>query len=215
MKKIFLFSIITAIFLGFSFDVDAQYRGKKKKKKKKDKTKSEYFDESGSITSKLWYGADVSINLRRSNIGGNYEGNIFVGGLSPMVGYKISDNFSVGPKVGILYQGGKFNDGSAAEDLRLSATDFSVGVFSRLKVFEYYFIHGEIENVWESFATGVIDSDNKLELEREPNAHYYLGAGYQSGGDISFSAYVLWDFSREFSSNSVPIVTRFGLTYRF
>jgi len=52
MKKILLFSLLTALFLGFSYDVDAQYRGKKKKKKKSS-PKSEYFEDGGNLASRL------------------------------------------------------------------------------------------------------------------------------------------------------------------
>lgn len=204
--------------MSFSFDADAQYRGKKKKKKKSSDKKSEYFDESGNFASRLWYGADVSFSFGSANLGGGVTGNSILFGLTPMVGYKITDNFSVGPKVGFLYQGGRFNDNSFGDDIRLNATDISVGVISRFKFLEYYFIHGEIENVWESFATGVVDSNNRLELEREATGHYYLGAGYGSGGGtLGFNLYALWDFSREFTSgsNGLPIVVRAGLTYRF
>ncbi len=202
--------------MSFSFDADAQYRGKKKKKKKSSDTKSEYFDESGDFKSKLWFGADVSLNFGQSSIGSGYVGNTIVFGLTPMVAYKFTDNFSAGPKIGFLYQGGRYNNSAFGDDLRLNATDFTVGIFSRYKILQYYFVQGEVENIWESFATGVIGADNRIELEREATLHYYLGAGYGSGsGALGFNAYALWDFSQKFTASNLPVVIRLGLTYKF
>ena len=228
MKKILFFTLLTTLFLSFSFEADAQYRGKKKKKKKKSSTKSEYFDDKGNIASRLWYGADVSVGFGSDGFNANvvdpatggiindrFSGNVLFLGISPMVGYKITDNFSVGPKLGISYQNRKYSGQFSTEEITLRATDYSVGVISRLKFLQTYFLHGEVENVWEERPTGVIDNDNKFETDRTGNLHYYLGAGYSSGGELGFNVYFLWDFSRQFSANDIPIVSRLGLTYRF
>ena len=212
MKKALIFSLLTALFLGFSFDVDAQYRGKKKKKKKSS-AKSEYFENSGDFFSRLWYGADVSLGFRGTNIG-----NFVVAGISPAVGYKITDNFSVGPKVGILYNGGRVSNGT--EEFRLNITDYSVGAFTRFKFFQNYFLHGEVENIWQSFIPAnpslwVTDSNGRIETTRDASFHYYLGAGYTTGGDLALNFYGLWDFSEEFNSVNLPIVIRTGISYRF
>jgi len=61
MKKYLIFSFLVLFFMSaFSVDMSAQRRSKKKKKKTTTNRKSDYFDErGGSITDRLWYGADV------------------------------------------------------------------------------------------------------------------------------------------------------------
>ncbi len=200
------------IMTAFTVDVSAQYRGKKKKKKKTTSDrKSDYFDESGGdIKNKLWYGADVNLNF------GAFNGqSSFTIGLSPMVGYKITDNFSLGPRLSVLNTNFKINQGPGVEDISLNSLDIGGGIFARHKILQNYFIHTEYEIVSEEFPTGVI-MNNRAETERFANSHYYLGAGYGgSSGGIGFTTYALWDFSQEFTSQNIPIIVRFGITYNF
>lgn len=222
MKKLLIFGfLLTFLMTAFTVDVDAQYRRKKKKKKKKKPTterNSEYFDESGGdITDRLWYGADVTLNF------GSFNGTSgFVWGLSPMVGYKITDDFSAGPKISFLNNIQKSNNGGG-QDLTLNTINYGGGIWTRHKIFQNYFVHGEFEFINEEFGLvsgGRFLTDpqtNKVQTIRETNAHYYLGGGYGgSGGQgFGFTATILWDFSQEFTSQSIPIVYRLGITYNF
>ncbi len=227
MKKILFLFLTTAILLSFSFDANAQYRGKKKKKKKSSDKKSEYLEEGENTYHKLWYGIDVNWGFSPQNIGAGYSGNTIVIGLSPMLGFKLNKNFSVGPRFGVNYQGGRYNDGNFGEDIRLDAFDFSVGIFSRFKFLKIAFAHAEIENFWESFATGILDDNNRLELERDASLHYYLGAGIGTPGQkLSFNGYFLYDISKHagftsdlrnnnITTENFPLVVRLGFRYRF
>lgn len=210
----FLFAFLMT---AFSVDVDAQYRRKKKKKKKKPTTErnSEYFDESGGdIKDKLWYGADVTIEF-----GSAIGVSEFTYGLSPMVGYKFTEDFSAGPRISFANSIQKFGQQNGA-DVTLNAIDLGGGVWSRHKVFANYFVHGEIEFISEEIPDGsgiTIDDNNRVITTRQANTRYYLGAGYGggAGGGFDFTGYLLWDFSQEFSSSNIPLVYRIGVTYNF
>jgi len=205
----------------FTVDLDAQYSRKRKKKKKKTTTEknSAYFDESGKkLIDRLWFGVDGII--RFASIQNQSE---LTWGLSPMVGYKFTDNFSAGPRISFQNGVAKFSDGFGG-DVSLNTVDYGAGIWTRHKILGQYFIHAEAEFLSEEFGVSsggflALDPDDSSRIltEREGNARYYLGAGYSSsfGSQLGFSAYALWDFSQEFTSNNIPIVTRFGLTYNF
>jgi len=205
---------------GISLDAQAQ----RKKKKKKDV--DEYFDDKGNFTQRLWFGADISVQLPRTGFSAQevgqlpdtYTGNLISIGISPMAGYKVTDYFSVGPRIEFNYESGRFDKipsaSSFPNEARSRSTNIGVGVFGRLKILQAYFIHLEYQKLGETQAIG-FDSNN-LVFERIWDDHYYGGAGYSSSfGAIGFQASLLWDFSQTFSANNVPIVYRAGLNYKF
>lgn len=218
MNKALQFLLIFSVIMcGISLDAQAQ----RKKKKKKDV--DEYFDDKGNFTQRLWYGADISIQFPRTGFSVNsdsYTGNLIFIGISPMAGFKVTDYFSVGPRIEFNYQTARFekfpSGSSLPNELKSKATNVGVGVFGRLKILQTYFIHLEYQRLGESIATGVDFDTNELINERVWDDHYYAGAGYSSSfGAIGFQASLLWDFSQEFSANNIPIVYRAGLNYKF
>jgi len=226
MKKIFLFSLLTVLIVTcFTFDADAQYRRKKKKKKKKPKTdqKSDYFDDSG-IIHRLWYGSGGNLQFA-----GIEDQRQFTIGLTPMVGYKITENFSAGPKIGFNYTSYRnFDTNGVANTVKL--TSFSGGAFARLKFLNMLFIHGELEaesreNAFLSGSFIALDDAGEPLTQREGRTNGYLGLGYNnSGGALGFDIYILYNFLEDEEINSInipfisitaPLVFRIGLTYKF
>lgn len=215
MKKILLFSLLTSILmLTFSLDVDAQSRKKKKKKKKKEQ--DEYFDESGGFVHRLWYGG--SFNLGFSGGNGN---NAFNLGISPMVGYKITDSFSAGPRIGVDYYliKGTDNQGNIRNANLLS---YSAGVFSRLKFLNMLFVHAEYEYQNREFlvttASGffLTEPNGDLSTERDGVTKLHGGLGYNANnGAFGFELYALWNFLEPEDSFNLPISIRAGFTYQF
>ena len=131
-----------------------------------------------------------------------------------MVGYKFTDNFSAGPRLSVLNTISRF--ASAGGDINATTWDLGGGLWTRHKILGTYFIHAEFEFLSEEFLANTVNANGEVETFRQANPHYYLGGGYgASNGALGFSAYVLWDFSEEFSSSNIPIVTRFGFTYNF
>ena len=94
-KALQLFLLVAVLMTAFTTSADAQY--KRKKKKKSSKT-DEYFDDQGSFTDRLWYGADVSLGFTGFN-----GQTSFRAGIAPMVGFKVTENLSVGPRAEVLY----------------------------------------------------------------------------------------------------------------
>ncbi|MFK7807910.1 MAG: hypothetical protein AB8F74_08950 [Saprospiraceae bacterium] len=187
-------------------DVDAQYGKKKKKKKKKPKTETtdDYFDESGGkFTDKLWYGGGFNFQVSSFNDGFN-QGTILLLGISPMVGYKINDIFSIGPRATanyyVFYQNGpnpKF-------------LEWGIGAFGRAKVYNSIFAHAEYSFEAITQVSGV---DQRLGDTR----NVYIGGGYNSSagmGGLGYEVLVLYNLTEE-NENIAPIEFRFGLTYNF
>jgi len=215
-KALQLFLLVAVLMTAFTFSADAQYKRKKKKKKKKKTSKTDdYFDDVGTFKDRLWYGADVSLGFSGLN-----GGNAFTAGIAPMVGYKITENFSAGPRLDLLYSSYRFASGGQGADFKLNTTNVGVGAFTRLKILQLYFLQFEyqwLNNEIPLVINNQVQIDgNKILSEREGESHYYIGGGYSSSmGLVGFQVTALWDLSQEFSSNNIPIVTRIGLNYKF
>ena len=127
MKRILQLSfMIVTLLLCFNVDSYAQYGyGKKKKKKKKVEKNDEYFDESGGLGHKLWYGGGFNLGFS-----GNSFQSLFQIGISPMVGYKITEEFSVGPRASVQYNYFRVNDGGQV--LRASPITWAAGAFHQI-----------------------------------------------------------------------------------
>lgn len=197
MKKFLLFSLLSIFFItAFSDDAYAQRRGKKKKKKTS-KT-DEYFDESG-FANKLWYGGMVNFSIG----GDGFGNNTLLFGLSPMVGYKINDFFSIGPRVTMNYYEAYLTGDN------LKVMELGVGVFGRAKFLASVFAHVEYEtlNLNELSDFGAVEGSDD---------NFYLGLGYNSsmGGEWGYEILGLYNFQEEDERN-VPIDFRVGITYKF
>lgn len=214
MKKILLFSLLTAVFLACSLDVDAQYRKKKKKKKKSDKTE-EYFEDGGNFASRLWYGGGVNLGFNGFN--GSSAFNL---GLSPMVGYKIIDPFSVGLRTEIDYFYQKIITGG--DNIKYESLSWGAGAFTRFKFWQLFF-HGEFmyENVarpYDEDGRGpFLDPDNlnRIQSFRFTDNKLNLGLGYNSGGLLAYEIYFLYDALSKLEDNTNPWDIRLGFTYQF
>ena len=222
MNKILKFSFLLVMFsLCFAIaDVDAQNYGKKKKKKKKKPAKTEktddYFDDSGNFASKLWYGGGFNLSFT-----GNNFYNSFNAGISPMVGYKIINGLSLGPVTGIQYN---YIKGTATDGLihKGNTVSWSVGAFARYKFLRTFFVHTEygITNNEYFLVSGpvlALDKDQNIATTREQQNNFYGGLGYNSGGDLlAFEIYILYNFIEpSVATIDLPIIFRFGITYKF
>ena len=204
MKKILQFSLLILIVL---ISVDADLYGQRSKKKKKKSETDEYFDESGGFAHRLWYGAGAIVGFSGSN-----GVNVFTIGVTPMVGYKIIEPFSIGPKASIQYSAIKVNNGGGSAS-SANPVSWSVGVFSRYKVFR--FIFAQVEYEFENDAEIFYDGRN-LGISRRENNNVYIGGGYNSGeGEVGFELVLLYNLNVPASSFDLPFEFRGGLTYKF
>ena len=156
----------------------------------------DYFDDRGGFKHRLWYGGGINLN---------FGGNVMLLGISPMVGYKITDRFSVGPRVALDYQEQFIQDFTNGRWL-----SWGVGVFGRAKITESLF--GHVEYMYEK-----IDGLNDIspDFATQEN-NLYLGGGYSSsgGGAFGYEFVVLFNTS-ERDTDRVPIDYRIGFTWNF
>jgi len=199
ITRIFTLLLLFTFIIGVS-TADAQRS--KKRKTKKDSTE-DYFDESGGFAHRLWYGGGFNVQF-----GGNQFSSEMVLGISPMVGYKINNILSVGPRVSIDYYE-IFIDGSNPRYLL-----WGVGPFARGKFSETIFaqVEYEIQGV-----SGLNDASGRPQSNAVQNReNFYLGAGYQSsgGGLLGYEIMALYNFLDN-NERSIPITFRFGLNWNF
>lgn len=195
-KKLVVPLLLLTVLLAFAETANAQYRRVREREEEKDKPKT--------ADSRLWYGGGVNIGF--GGFGGFSSFNF---GLSPMVGYKIVKNLSVGPRIAYDLTSLK-QRGSKSLNLH----SFDAGVFMRFRAFLGLFLQGEVSNQWYQdidYSTG-----NKINLNR---VNQRLGAGWNFGepGGAGSEISVLYNFkvANEIDTWQNPIEYRFGFTWKF
>lgn len=185
---------------------------------RRSKPVDEYFDESGGFKHRLWYGGGFNLGFS-----GNSIYSVFNIGISPMVGYKIIEPFSVGPRVGLNYSyiKGTATDGQVHA---VQPVTWAVGAFTRYKLFGAFFAHFEYE--YENQEIPLVDGqtgiylaydfdEDKVRTVRESKDNVYLGAGYSSGGIFAYEVMLLYNFLEPENSTRLPFDIRIGFTYKF
>lgn len=208
MKKNFWLSFVVLLLVSL-FVVDGFSQSRKKKRRQSET--DAYFDESGNISTRLWYGASGALNFQG-------VGNVsqFLIGVAPMVGYKAfqnNDNFSIGPRASLFYNYIRLQSGSQV--FVSQPLSYSVGVFTRYKVLPLIFVHAEYEFENQAFTTNNIGPNNTLLIERQSSTNLNVGLGYTSGGLIGYEIYVLYNALDPGATTSLPFDFRIGLTYKF
>lgn len=199
MKQIIRFFTLMLLFtfvLGIS-TADAQRRSS-------DSTE-EYFDESGGFKHKLWYGGGFNFNFSPIPTSlGNVNTMQF--GVSPMVGYKVTDFLSVGPRVSVDYLE-IFLEGTNPRYLL-----WSIGPFVRAKFSETIFAHVE----YELQGVSELNDASSIFLLNNNGENFYIGAGYQSsgGGLFGYEILALYNLLEDNEAN-LPITFRIGFNYNF
>ncbi|MEP7266926.1 MAG: hypothetical protein ABI844_04810 [Saprospiraceae bacterium] len=166
-----------------------------------------------TLADHLWYGGGFGLSFSSGYAG--LPGNTFTVGLSPMMGYKLNKIFSVGPRITVQYTNGRFNQGIGAPVAKFNGFDYGAGVFARAKIFPTIFAHTEIGYINYQYPTGYLTANNKLETARYGDNQFLAGLGYTSGGLFKTEIYLLYDFLSNNQSTQLPIVYRFGITYKF
>ena len=204
MKKVLQFSFLLALIFCVSTIDSYGQRGSKKK------DVDQYFDESGGFKHRLWYGGGFNLGFS-----GNGFRNQFNLGISPMVGYKIIENLSVGPRVSISY----FNirqDNGGGQIVKDNFVIYSFGAFTRYKVFNTFFAHVEYENMrYPDQAVWEYDSQCQRVGFLRSEDNFYAGLGYNSGGIFAYEFYALYNFNANDCTTDFPIEIRAGFTYKF
>lgn len=205
MKKLLQLTVcVVLLLISMPMDADAQYGGKKKKKKTKTEQTDDYFDEKGNIAARMWYGGSIR------NIG--LFNNVFTASISPMAGYKITDQFSAGiiTKLDYYYERIQFSS------LKIERLDYSVGAFTRYRIIPAIFAHLEYEQT--NFSTPYIASNgSEILYERDWEPYMYIGLGYQSGnGIVGYEVSVYYNPIHDGQkTREVPWDFRIGFNYNF
>ncbi len=191
-------TFLLVFLVGFSFNADAQ----RKKPRSNDKVE-DYFDEEGFGSHKLWYGGGIGLNF-----GGGTNSSQFNFSISPMFGYKITEEFSIGPRAELDYVHARFATGNNTSD-KYNIFNYAIGGFARYKVFNPFFAH--VEYQLESRA----DPIGNGETRRGSRDNFFVGGGYgSSGGLIGYEISILWNVLED-GSVDIPLDYRIAFTYNF
>lgn len=136
---------LLALLIGSVTSAEAQYR-------------------SGGGSSDKWYfggGFGLSIGTNYTSISA-----------SPMIGYKITDPFSVGTSVIYQYVSANTFYGKA------TLSNYGLAPFTRFQITDQYFAHAEYEYLNYEFVTG-LNPDASLATERDGYSSLWLGGGYR------------------------------------
>lgn len=148
----------------------------------------------------VWYGTGGTLGFQSNGFT-----NLFQIGISPMVGYKLTDFASVGPRASVLYSRFGFGGGDAE-----SFITWSAGAFGRAIVFNQFFAHVEYSLVNE-----VQDINTRTRTTR---AVPFAGAGIAQGGgpgEIGFETLILFRLTQSEFITDAPFEIRVGINYNF
>lgn len=155
----------------------------------------------------LWYGGGFQLGFNADQFS-----SAFVVGVSPMVGYKVNNFLSVGPRGAIAYNALRFENGTADRD-KVNFVTWEAGLFARAKIYAPFFAHVEYSLVNEATTRDGTGGVNKI-----TRGIPFAGVGINQGGGpgvMGGEILVLIRLSRsEFLFDS-PIVYRFGFNYNF
>ncbi len=144
---------------------------------------------------RIYFGGDLGLQF----------GNITFVDISPLVGYRITDQFSVG--VGGIYQYINYN----FDGFQYETSVYGGRGFSRFNITNEIFLHGEYGMInWETWDRREI---NNFELKRITVPFLLAGGGYryQLGNNVYFSTTLLFDLIQDLNSPFVNPVLRGGI----
>lgn len=200
MKKYIQVFLALALVIGLNSTLSAQ-----RAKEKTDKT---------SFTQKLWFGGGLGLGL---------SGNSFNFSLSPMVGYKLTNNISAGIRIPLDYNYVKLT-GRDGTVINYNNLDFGVGTFGRVKFLRSLFAHVEYDHLWinepvrqgNSFLLDPKDP-TKLLTERNTEDQFHIGLGYNSSsnGVFGYEISLLYNVLDDNDTTDIPWSIRVGFNYKF
>lgn len=198
MKKILQAALVATLLLSAQADAFGQ----------RESDTDRYFDESQGFTHRLWYGGGIALGFRGDNIS-----SFFQIGVSPLIGYKITDDLSLGPRFSILYSHYRLQT-SFNTTGKVNMIDYGVGAFARYKVIRGFFVH--LEYGADNEEIPIVLPNLELETTRQLRNNAYVGVGYNnSAGLWGYDIYILYNTLLAEDSFRSPFDLRFGVTYNF
>lgn len=162
------------------------------------------FDD-GRLGSQIWWGTGAQLGFNSNN----FE-SFFQIGLSPIVGYKINQVLSVGPRGSFAYN--SYRQTRTGGDFKASFVTWSAGAFARAKVFGQFFAHGEYSLLNE------VEGFNGDDAIRATRAVPFLGGGISQGGgpgQAGFEILILFRLTAADRIGDSPFQFRSGLNFNF
>ncbi len=161
----------------------------------------------------FWYGTGAQLGFA----GGNGQ-SFFNIGLTPIVGYKINEIFSVGPRGSFVYNRFKQDGFRGSPEIKEGYFTWSLGAFGRAKIFRGIFAHVEYSLVNEVDGFTSVGSSGDVETVRSTRAIPFLGAGLQQGGGpggAGFEILILFRLNQPETINDSPYELRTGVNFNF
>ena len=195
MKNIIRIAFLSmTLVLALTINVEAQQSSRKKKKT--------------NFAEHLWFGGGLGLGI---------SGNTFNFGLSPMVGYKFTNNFSAGVRIPLDYTYAKLSSSNGTTAV-YNNLDYGAGAFTRYKIFRGIFAHAEYNYLWikEPVASGntlLLDPENPNRLLKQSRNldEFNVGLGYSSGGRVGTEISILYNVLDEATSTTIPLVDSSGV----
>lgn len=159
--------------------------------------------QGAAFKDRIWWGGGFALGFSSFNNVTNIQL-----GISPMAGYKLTERFSMGPRVSVLmsYFSARLFNGDRANEF---TPTWAVGAFSRYKLVRDIFAHAEYEFENRAFVTSDLST---LYVNRRNVNNVYIGGGYNSGGA---EFVVLYNLNQQEFLQQSPFVFRFGFTRNF
>ncbi|MFN0014992.1 MAG: hypothetical protein ACKVU2_10625 [Saprospiraceae bacterium] len=161
-----------------------------------------------SFKDRLWYGGGLTLGFSGSD-----QSSVFAFGVSPMVGYKVIEQISIGPRVSALFTSQKYRGFNS-----FSLFDLELGLFARIRVYQGFFVQGEVAYISDQY----IFQTQSFVLEKATRSRSaeYLGIGYNFAngqGGWGQEIAIMYDFfiANDINAYENPWQYRFVFTYGF
>ena len=154
--------------------------------------------------SPIWYGTGAQLGFAATSFQSN-----FLIGLSPIVGYKLNNFLSVGPRGSITYN--RFRDDRF--DFKEGYFEWELGAFARAMVFRGFFAHVEYNLLNE---VDIFSNGRDLETVRRTRAVPFAGGGINQGGGpggVGFEVLILFRLTQSDVINDSPFQFRTGINF--
>jgi hypothetical protein len=158
--------------------------------------------EHSDIASRIWVGGSINNNLR-------FGGGAFSFGLTPMGGYVVVPNVSIGRFLRMDYYYERTQIGQATF-VRYASLDLGPGIFARADVFKQFFVQVEYEHaflkraLYDNNMFPRVDNNNKVLKETIEQNYVYVGAGYSGGETVQYGISLHYNVLDDFFSLRFP-----------
>jgi hypothetical protein len=189
------------------------------------------YNSSGRANARKQASGDGGFDIDRLIVGGSLNlwlGSITNVGLAPMVGYRITDNFAAGLKVGYNYY--RYKDAYSYQNFQqevkyytVTQNIYSAGIWARHILWENIFVHGEVEaNIYDyydgTYSWNAAYTELKFNKKLVTAPSILLGLGFKQplSDRTSFTATILYDVLQDkYSLYGNQIDFRFGVLVGF